>query len=164
MEATRHKEALEEELAQHVPEARRQRLLRGLSHATLSKALPRGTVFIDLVHYKRVDRGEAVEPTTGKTRVRTYTAFILVAGRPALRVELADGRDGEAGDSINLALLRWLEAIEGGRDGGATGSQAQLLRRLIWDKIAPHLPTDTQTIYIAPDSTLARLPWAAAAR
>jgi tetratricopeptide (TPR) repeat protein len=160
-EAARRKEALEEQLAQRLPEAQRQRLLRGSSHATLSAALSKGTVFIDLVHYARFDRGPAMKPTIGKRLAPTYTAFVLAAGRPVIRVELADGRDVEAGNSIDRALGRWLAAIKDGRDGGATGAQAQLLRQLIWDKIAPHIPPDTQTIYIAPDWALAQLPWAA---
>src|SRR2546423_3139025 len=35
------------------------------------------------------------------------------------------------------------------------------LRKLVWAKLAAHLPVGVNTVYLAPDQALARVPWAA---
>ena len=59
--------------------------------------------------------------------------------------------------TIQKAIAGWRTAIEARRDSAAPAE----LRQRIWDKLAPHLPAGTTTLYLSPDGDLARLPWAA---
>ena len=161
-EAVRRKEELERQLAERVFEARRRWGLRGLTHGDLPRRLPGGTVFLDLVRYVRFEQGRQVQGRAGERRTPCYAAFVLRPGRPAVRVELGpEGPTDRPAEGIERLEADWLRAIDEGRDGGPAGPQAQDLRRLVWDKLAPHIPPGTDTIYLAPDGALARLPWAA---
>jgi CHAT domain-containing protein len=54
-------------------------------------------------------------------------------------------------------LESWRQAIRDRRDDPAAG----VLRRRVWEPIARHFPAGTDTVYLAPDGALTRLPWAA---
>src|SRR5262249_62271601 len=51
----------------------------------------------------------------------------------------------------------WRGSIGNKESGGA----AATLRRQVWEPLAKHLPAGTRTVFLAPDSDLTRLPWAA---
>jgi CHAT domain-containing protein len=164
-ELTARKERLERDLAAALPELPRQKELDRLGPADLAKHLPAGAAFIDLLRYTRYERDPQKPGKEGERRIPSYAAFVLVAGRPMRRVEL-----GDAGP-IDDAVREWRRAITGWRpslpdaerlaleqraDGAAAG-----LGRLVWRKLAEHLPAGTHTVYLAPDGDLARVPWAA---
>jgi CHAT domain-containing protein len=92
-------------------------------------------------------------------------AFVLAPGRLVVRVELGPAQP------INAAIAAWRQALtdwratlpptEQQRLEDAADRAAARMRRLVWEPLAPHLPTGTQTVYLSPDEGLARLPFAA---
>jgi CHAT domain-containing protein len=128
------KEKLERELVKRLPTLNRELLLSKATPRDLLAALPRGSAFIDLRWY-----------------VHSYVAFVLAAGQEVRRVELGPA------SPITLALTAWRQAIASQKDSTA----AEILRRLVWEPIAKHLPAGTHTVYLAVEEDLSRLPWAA---
>src|SRR5262249_6721033 len=63
---TERKEELERQLAERLPEFRRQELLDRRPAADLEQKLPPGTVFIDLVHYTYDEQDPAVPGRAGE--------------------------------------------------------------------------------------------------
>jgi CHAT domain-containing protein len=139
-ELTQRKEGLEKELAAKLPELRAAQA----PYTDLVERLPEDAAFVDL--HRHLHREEGAE----KWRPH-YVAFVLRRGHPVRRVGL-----GRA-EPIEKALAAWRRAIAAGRD-----SPAADLRRLIWDKLAGHLPGGAgSTVYLCPDGELSALPWAA---
>jgi CHAT domain-containing protein/Tfp pilus assembly protein PilF len=149
-EANARKEQLERRLAQMLPTFE-PLPERAPPHTQLRDRLPKGSAFLDLYRYVRVTQDPEVRGDKGWHRADCYVAFVLVPGRAVRRVEL-----GHAA-SIEEALTDWRRAIANGKESPAAGA----LRRRVWEPVAKHLPAGTQTIYLAPDGALARLPWAA---
>jgi CHAT domain-containing protein/uncharacterized glyoxalase superfamily protein PhnB len=148
------RDKLERELLDAMPVLKRWRDLDRLGPDELVKALPAGAVFIDLISYTRFayDRGK-------DKRVPNYVAFVLGARAPQQdegrltiqRIELAESLP------IDRAIAAWRNAIAAGKSSPAAAE----LARLVWQPLAKHLPSGTKTLYIAADSDLARVPWAA---
>jgi CHAT domain-containing protein len=61
-------------------------------------------------------------------------------------------------EPIETAVDGWLTAVS--RDA-PDGDFPAALRKLVWDKMAAHLPQGTNAVYLAPDRDLAWIPWAA---
>jgi CHAT domain-containing protein/tetratricopeptide (TPR) repeat protein len=150
---TAEKEQLERRLAQKLPEFGRQQELDRLPVTALKKQLPRGMVFIDFLRYGFVEKPRAEGRSVLVRQVPSYVAFIVQPGgsETVTRVELGEAKP------IETALDEWRRQIVAG-EGGA---QADTLRRLLWEPIAKHLMPGTETVVLAPDGVLARLPWAA---
>jgi CHAT domain-containing protein len=143
-----HKEALERRVSERLPLAAAPAGRRDAEN--LRRALPPGTVFIDLVRYVRLEGKPGQGP--GK-HTASYVAFVTARDQDAKRgrVEL-----GPAGP-IEEALAAWQKDIAAEKDGDA----ARTLRRLVWEPLAKRLPAGTETVLLAPDGALHRLPWAA---
>ena len=104
----------------------------------LAAALPPGAAFVDLLAYVRYapDAG-------GRRREAHYAAFVLARGRLPERVEL-----GPAGP-IRAAVADWLRAITAPAGAGADErAGAAAVGRLVWDRIAPHLPPSAVSVDI----------------
>jgi CHAT domain-containing protein len=147
---TGRKEALERELARLLPALAAQRELDALGPADLRRALPERAVFVDLLRYTFFEQDPQVPGKKGEKRTPRYVAFVLSRDRVE-RVEL-----GEAA-GLDAALESWRQAIRDRRDD----PDATALRRRVWEPIAQHFPAGTDTVYLAPDGALTRLPWAA---
>jgi tetratricopeptide (TPR) repeat protein len=147
---TDRKESLQRELTPSLPALAAAQ--RGHSRpADLQAGLPPHTAFLDLFHYLRFERNPQA---TGKEALRTtpcYVAFVVQAGQGVRRVEL-----GEA-EPIERALDAWRRAILQRTHSAA----ARDLRRLVWEPLEQQLAAGTETVYLAPDGALTRLPWAA---
>jgi CHAT domain-containing protein len=148
------RDQLERDLAALIPAWQHWRQLDQLGPADLAKALPPGAAFLEIIRYAHFEYVDKLEHRTPK-----YVAFVILnpsvadASRYSIaRVEL------EEAEPINKAVQQWRTAIESRQE--APEAAAELSRR-VWDKIAPYLPPGTKTVYIAADSDLARLPWAA---
>jgi CHAT domain-containing protein len=138
---TQRKEDLEKELAAKLPALKDAQA----SYTDLADRLPDGTAFVDLYRYLHRPKGE-------KEARPHYVAFVLRKGQAVRRVAL-----GEA-EPIEKALAAWRKAIAEGLDSPA----ASELRKLVWDKLAPHLPEkEGSAVYLCPDADLSALPWAA---
>jgi CHAT domain-containing protein/Tfp pilus assembly protein PilF len=145
------KEELEEQLAKLAPAFAREQALKRLGPADLVKHLPAGTAFIDLLHYVRFDQDPKVAGKKGEKRTLCYVAFVLCPGRPVRRVELGSA------EPIESAVRTWRGQIRD-KEGGDAGAR---LRRRVWEPLCKHLPAGTQTVFLALDGDLTRLPWAA---
>jgi CHAT domain-containing protein/Tfp pilus assembly protein PilF len=145
------KEELERQLAKLLPPFARQQALQRLGPSDLLAKLPRGTVFIDLLRYVRFDQDPKVRGRKGERRTLRYVAFVLRPGQPVQRVEL-----GRAAP-IDKATAAWRQDIKDKKGSGA----AAKLRDLVWAPLAKQVPADTQTVFLAPDGELTRVPWAA---
>jgi hypothetical protein len=106
---------------------------------------------VAVVEYARwPDPDPKVPGTKGERRTPRYVAFVL-SGDQVQRVEL-----GEVA-GLDAALETWRQAIHDRRDDPA----ASVLRRRVWEPLAQHFPAGTDTVYLAPDGALTRLPLAA---
>jgi CHAT domain-containing protein/Tfp pilus assembly protein PilF len=118
----------------------------------LSKAIPEGAAFIDMVRYTDVSQDPKVPGEKGRIRTTRFVAFVLLRGKPAQRVDL-----GEA-VLVEKAWAAWREAIVKNRPDHEA---AAALAALVWQPLRPHLPAATHTVWLAPDGQLAQVPWAA---
>lgn len=147
IELTDQRDQLEREVVKAIPALKRWKELDKLDPGDLTRALPPNAVYIDIIRYKCVtfDRQPEAEDALN------YVAFVLTKDRPIQRVEL------EEAEPIDAAITSWRAAIETRR----TDPGAAVLTTRIWDKLAPHLPQGTKTLYLSLEGDLARLPWAA---
>jgi tetratricopeptide (TPR) repeat protein/CHAT domain-containing protein len=148
---TRRKEQLERDLAAALPGLAGLRARDRLGPGDLAACLPAHAAFVDLLRYVRVGFDPKKPARAGERHTPGYVAFVLAPGSPVTRVELGPAVPIEA------ALVRWRQDLA----KGVEGSAAQGLRRLLWQPLAAHLPAGTQSVYLAADGALARLPWAA---
>jgi tetratricopeptide (TPR) repeat protein len=147
---TGRKERLERELAGLLPSLAAQKELDALTPDDLQRSLPERAVFVDLWRYTFLEQDPNVPGKDGEKLATHYVAFVLTRDQ-VHRVEL-----GEA-EAIDGALEAWRQAIRDRRDDPA----AAALRRRVWEPIAKGFPAGTDTVYLAPDGALTRLPWAA---
>jgi CHAT domain-containing protein len=150
-ELTERKEKLESEVAQRLPTFGRWQQLDVLGPEDLAKKLPARCAFIDFLHYVYFEQDPKIPGKKGERLRPSYVAFVLSRAQPVQRVELG------LADPIDRAITEWRREIEDQK----TGPAAATLRRLVWDPLAKHIPEDTDTVYLAPDGALSRLPWAA---
>jgi CHAT domain-containing protein len=140
---TERKEQLETAIAGMVPEIGRDKQSAGLGPEDLANRLDKDAVFLDFVRYRYWQKGKKLD--------LRYVVFVLTPGKAVQMIEL-----GEAGP-IDEAILAWRTAIDRDEVSAAPG----VLAKLFWQKIAVKIPEKTQTLFLAPDGDLARLPFAA---
>jgi tetratricopeptide (TPR) repeat protein/CHAT domain-containing protein len=145
------KERLERKLAAAVPEFARKQALEQSRHEDLLKVLHEGKAVLDLLRFIRFERDPDVKGKNGERRKPSYVGFLLSKGRPVRMVDLGPA------EPIERAISQWRQAAIGVQDSPA----AAVLRRLLWEPLARHLPKGTTTVYVAPDGPLCYIPWAA---
>jgi CHAT domain-containing protein/Tfp pilus assembly protein PilF len=150
-ELTEQKEELERQLAKAVPAFARQQQLEGLGPADLVKHLPAHTAFIDLIQYIYLEYDPKKPGRPGEKRTASYVAFVLLPGQSPHRVELGTTQP------VQTAVDQWRKDLAANKSSKA----AEVLRTLVWEPIAKQLPAGTQTVYLAPDGDLTRIPWGA---
>jgi len=148
------REDLERQLVESLPEYQALQKSAQQPLNDLLKALPRETVFVDLLRYRRLDKD-------GKPH---YVAFVVVSGKTVQRIEL-----GEA-SAIDDGLAAWLKAINAWKPGLPAKEEQDLLTesdllgrklsKLLWVPLADKIPAKA-VLYLSTDGDLARLPWAA---
>jgi CHAT domain-containing protein/Tfp pilus assembly protein PilF len=148
---TAQKEELERQLAKALPAFARQQQLERLQPADLIKHLPAHSAFIDLVKYVHFAQDPKKPGQAGEKRTASYAAFVLLPGKSAIRVELG------AAQPLHEAVDQWRKDLAANKSSKA----ADTLRKLVWEPLAKHLPAGTQTVFLAPDGDLTRIPWAA---
>ena len=129
---------------------RSDRVRRELAPATpdaIREALPERSALVDVIDYSFLaaldDPYSAPMDRVGRT-----AAFVVRPGRPVVRIELG------ATDRLAATVEAWL-ATEGGE--AAIGAR---LRRMLWEPLAEAVG-DVDTVLVAPDGALGRLPWGA---
>jgi CHAT domain-containing protein len=156
------KERLEKELAARLPAFAALQDSARRRPADLRQQLPAGTVFIDLVRYRRLEQKPLPPEAGGNRFTECYTAFVLARDGPPRRVELGSAAP------IDEAVAAWRETLNGAARNPKSearnpksGEPAAALRRLVWARLAPALPGGTRTVLLAPDGALTAVPWAA---
>jgi CHAT domain-containing protein/tetratricopeptide (TPR) repeat protein len=148
---TDQKEQLERALGAVLPDLARQPDPATHTPVELSRRLPPRTVVVDFLRYTAIDRDPATPGPKGLKPSAVYTAFVLTSGGPVRRVEMGPCTP------IDAAVASWRKAIL----TGETGQAATAVRKLVWDPVAALVPADTETVFIAPDGALTRIPWVA---
>jgi tetratricopeptide (TPR) repeat protein len=155
-ELTDEKEQLERQLLQALPS--RLREADKSKPEDLLAVLPAGCVFLDILRYQHRERDTKPEAR--------YVAFVYTSKGQVARVELDEARPiDEAANGWREAVLRWTlpnvnDTFRTDRERDAA-RHAATLRQRVWDKIAPHLPQETTTIYHSVEGDLGRFPLAA---
>lgn len=137
------KSDLERQLAALLPQRERDQDADTRGPIDLAARLAPRTAFLDVYYYRDF---------TTKEAVARYVAFVVRPDRSVRRVEL-----GKA-DPLDDAVRAWRAAIAKDND---TSRQAAQIAERVWAPLARELPAGTQTVYLAPDGELARLPWCA---
>jgi tetratricopeptide (TPR) repeat protein len=150
------KEELERQLARQLPAFAQLQQLDRLTHRDLLAKLPDRSVFVDLLRYTFFEQDPKRPGLKGEKRTLCYVAFVLRRGHPLRWVEL-----GEAAP-IDKALTEWRQELAAWKPGRPEEKgPAATLRQLVWEPLVQHIPADTETVFLAPDSHLTALPWAA---
>src|SRR5262249_45105574 len=144
-------EELERALSSRLPEFRRALALNQQTAVDLGRSLRRNDVFFDIYQYYDFQHDLDSPGKAGERWTKSYAAFVLRRGQDAALVFLGPAAP------IDEAVEAWRADLKDGRPGPA----AETLRRLVWEKLAPHLPSGTDTVYVSPDGALTRLPWSA---
>jgi CHAT domain-containing protein/Tfp pilus assembly protein PilF len=145
------RDELERQLASAVPMLKRAEELDALGPDALIALLPRGVALLDMVRYRRFEFDRDKPGKAGAKLIDSYAVFVLAAGQPIRRIELGEAKE------IDEKVAQWRETIARRAESAA----ADDVRRQVWNKLAPHLPAGTKTLYLAPDGDLARVPWCA---
>jgi CHAT domain-containing protein/tetratricopeptide (TPR) repeat protein len=152
---TQRKEALERAIAQALKKQPPPAAGPAPVPDDLRRLLPARAVFIDFLHYLRIEHDPRKPGLEGWTWMPCYVAFVLSKERPAVRVELGPA------SPIERALKDWRREIELGGKATEPSDADRRLSRLVWQPLVPHIPADTEVVYLCPDAALTRLPWAA---
>jgi hypothetical protein len=152
---TDEKDRLEADLARRSSDLRQDKERQRLSPEQLSKELPEGVAFVDLLEYWHYS-----PPRGGKGNFQAeqrLLAFVLRRGKDPVAVSLG------AMQPIGAAVLRWRGEVEKPpirADRQAIARSGQTLRRLLWLPLRPHLG-QAKTVVVAPDGMLCQFPLAA---
>ncbi len=150
-ELTRHREALEAELAGRSAAAGQGQGPIALSPAALARALPGDAALVDFLEYTH---GGPPPGGPGAWRTeRRLLAFVLRAGRPAVCCPLGPAAP------IGKALDAWRGRLKQPL-ADAADDPARVVHRLVWAPLQAHVK-DARTLLIVPDGVTARLPFAA---
>jgi CHAT domain-containing protein len=150
------KEELERQIARQLPAFEQLQQFDRLTHRDLLAKLPDRSVFVDLLRYTFMEQDPKRPGKKGEKWTLCYVAFVLRRGQPLRRVEL-----GEAAP-IDKAVTEWWQELAAWKAGRPEeNGPAATLRQLVWEPLVKHIPADTETVFLAPDSRLTALPWAA---
>lgn len=170
-EAAYEREEAERTLATESVELRSELSRRAIGLTEVRQALPQRTALIAFVRYQRAIR-TPLRPKAGQSKpapeqsrlqvVPSYLAFVLPSGE----VDASVISFGSA-DAIDSAIQRWRQAMlvdvglrTAGADAQSFRAEGINLRRLLWDRLAPHL-SQADRVFIVPDGDLNLVPFAA---
>jgi CHAT domain-containing protein/tetratricopeptide (TPR) repeat protein len=140
-------ETLDRELRPLLPAIdRAEKLARSLP-ADLRKVLPADAAVVDFLHYNLIEAGK-----DGAKRTESYLAFVLHRDKVAW-IDLGLARP------IETAITAWRERITSGEK--IAPALPARVRELVWSKVRKEIPAGVKVVYVCPDLTLCRLPWAA---
>jgi tetratricopeptide (TPR) repeat protein len=134
------KEALEHQLVKELADDRTTpTFLLDFTFDQFTGALAADEVFIDLYKYKPFG-----------SEAYTYVAFIVSPDKKIGFVDLGDA------SPIEKELKSWYRRLNDPEESDTSWTKVQ---ELVWNKLADALPAQARKVWIAPDGTLARMPW-----
>ncbi len=152
-----HKERLEQELADLVPDIEIERRLRGVNRASVARALPPDAALVRFVRTPLFDFGALPEREESWWLPPHYLALVLPAGKPggARMVDLGDA------EVIDAAVAAYLPAAAG-TDAESRAAEAARGHALYAAVVAPLLDAlgGARRLFVVPDGELARVPLA----
>ena len=116
----------------------------------IRRVLPKDTVLVDLLEYQTTKSQAKAGEQEDESRL---VAFIVRPDQPVEAVYLGLV-EPIAADIARVAEELWHRPRRGETDPGVD------LRRLVWDKLQPHLQ-GAKTVLISPDGVTAQFPWLA---
>jgi CHAT domain-containing protein len=152
---TDERDRLEADLARRSSDLRQDKERQRLTPEQLSRELPEGVAFVDLLEYWHMN-----PPRGGKGKPQweqRLLAFVLRRGQEPVAVSLGALRP------ISAAVLRWRQEVEKPptrADRGAIARSGQALRRLLWLPMRRHLG-EVKAVVVSPDGVLCQFPLAA---
>lgn len=120
--------------------------------AELQKALPADAAVVDFLKFVHVEQDKTKPGKAGEKQTPSYLAFVLTRDKVAW-IDLGPARP------IEDAIDAWRDAITSGKD--IPLAVPRRVRELVWARVQKELPGDAKTVYVSPDLTLCRIPWAA---
>ncbi len=144
-------ESTQQKLAAVSAEFQRQLNQRNRTPDDIRRVLPKDTVLVDFLEYGFF--GPRTMPGERTKNLSRLMAFIVRPDQPVEEVEL-----GKV-EPIAADIAEWRRSFGAGRAADKADPGADL-RRLVWDKLQPHLQ-GAKTILISPDGVTARFPWPA---
>jgi CHAT domain-containing protein/tetratricopeptide (TPR) repeat protein len=144
--------SLNGELSRALPTVARIKRLDDATLTDLQNVLPADAALVDYFRYMFIERGDSASAGDKEKRTARYLAFVATRDKVAW-VDL------DTAASIEPAVNTWLGAITGGREIPA--AVPARVRELVWNKVREQLPATIRTLFICPDFTLCRLPFAA---
>jgi CHAT domain-containing protein len=135
-----------------LPALERSNQLARSTPTDLRKALPAGTVFVDLLRYTHLEQNPRAPGAKGRSYIPRYVAFVFTH-QGNKRIELGKAQPIE--DMLDL----WRRALTEGAP--AEPGYAEKAHSLLWKPLRKHLPARTKLVYVSPDAALNRLPWSA---
>jgi CHAT domain-containing protein/tetratricopeptide (TPR) repeat protein len=152
---TEERDRLEARLARRSSDLPQKMKPQRLSPEQLSRELPQGAAFVDLLEYSHYS-----PPKGGKGKPQgqwRLLAFVLRRGKEPATVSLG------ALEPISAAVRRWRREVEKPptrADRGAIARSGQALRRLLWLPLRQHLGK-AKAVIVSPDGVLCQFPLAA---
>jgi tetratricopeptide (TPR) repeat protein len=143
-------ESSQQKLAAVSADFQRQLNERNRTPDDIRRVLPKDTVLVDFLEYGFF---EPLSKPGENTSLSRLMAFIVRPDQPVEEVEL-----GKV-EPIAADIADWRRTLGAGRAAGKIDPGADL-RRLVWDKLQPHLQ-GAKTVLISPDGVTARFPWLA---
>jgi CHAT domain-containing protein/tetratricopeptide (TPR) repeat protein len=184
------KETLEKRLAAVSAPSAHDMAVRDAEVNDLMDALPTGVVVVDIVQtriWRRVPKDESEKPDTEPNSATKSYELVAQAEYEAFVLTRTDDAGVSVPQQswnvqwvhlgpippIDEAIEQWRAAIRNGggppstasnladsAKGSSSSAPSRRLRKLVWDKIEPHLG-GRKTIVVIPDGRLTALPWAA---
>ncbi len=116
-----------------------------LTPQQLVDVLPSDAVMVDFVRY--CTASSPVSQAEGDSA--GFLAFVISHNQPIVCVDLGDSL------AIERLVTQWRSALLEDREDPS----GELLRQRVWDPVASRFPSNTQTVYVAPDGVLSLIPW-----
>jgi CHAT domain-containing protein len=152
---------LTDTLPKRLPAVARADKLNAATAGDLQKVLPADAAVVDFLRYTLFEYDPEKPGPAGETRTERYLAFVVTRDKIAWA-------DLDTAASIDTAANAWRESITGDETRKIPLAAAEKVdrlgadvRKLVWEKVRKELPDDIKTLYICPDATLCKLPWAA---
>jgi CHAT domain-containing protein/tetratricopeptide (TPR) repeat protein len=144
-------ERLQQGLAAQSEEFRKQQEQQRRTPEDIRHALPPDTALVDILEYVHISPREA----KGNRRAHELrlVAFVVRPDKPIEQVELGPV------SSIAGFIETWRKNLGTAGDGQILDPGREL-RRLVWEKLEPHL-AGVKTVLVSPDGASARFPWPA---
>jgi CHAT domain-containing protein/tetratricopeptide (TPR) repeat protein len=168
--ARRESEIAEQALAERSAEFRAERNRAQLGLDDVRASLPADSALVSFVRYNRTFFSRPANPVlTSPAHAMTrplpsYLALVLRARQPLVVVPLGSAR------TIDSLVAQWRTDMSAevptavqapsGDTARSFRSSGSALRRLVWDRLAPHLG-DASRVFIVPDGTLSLVPFVA---